>query len=115
MPLEQLQRLLPTLTPDEFAGTKLANTKLAMAITPYYFNLIDASDEECPVRRQVVPRLGRLISGHRSAYTYLPLSVDHFLTPREFTAHLVGLGFEVTEVRMLMFGTVALHVAEQPA
>lgn len=63
---------------------------------------------------QVVPRLGRLISGHRSAYTYLPLSVDHFLTPREFTAHLVGLGFEVTEVRMLMFGTVAMHVARKP-
>ena len=63
---------------------------------------------------QVVPRLGRLISGHRSAYTYLPLSVDHFMTPREFTAHLVGLGFEVTEVRMLMFGTVAMHVARKP-
>ncbi len=63
---------------------------------------------------QVVPRLGRLISGHRSAYTYLPLSVDHFLTPREFTAHLVGLGFEVTEVRMLMFGTVAMHIARKP-
>ncbi|MFA7249458.1 MAG: ubiquinone/menaquinone biosynthesis methyltransferase [Dehalococcoidia bacterium] len=64
--------------------------------------------------RQVVPRLGRLISGHRSAYTYLPLSVDHFLTPRQFTAHLLGLGFEVTEVRMLMFGTVAMHVARKP-
>lgn len=64
--------------------------------------------------KQVVPRLGRLITGHRSAYAYLPLSVDHFLTPREFTAHLVGLGFEVTEVRLLMFGTVAMHVARKP-
>ena len=63
---------------------------------------------------QVVPRIGRLLTGHRSAYTYLPLSVDHFLTPREFTAHLVGLGFEVMEVRMLMFGTVAMHVARKP-
>ena len=62
----------------------------------------------------VVPVLGKLLTGHRSAYTYLPLSVDHFLTPREFTAHLVGLGFEVTEVRMLMFGTVAMHVARKP-
>ena len=63
---------------------------------------------------RVVPRLGRLISGHRNAYQYLPLSVDHFLTPREFTAHLVGLGFEVTEVRLLMLGTVAMHVARKP-
>ena len=63
---------------------------------------------------QVVPRLGRAISGHRTAYAYLPLSVDRFLTPRQFTAHLVGLGFEMTEVRMLMLGTVALHVARKP-
>jgi lysine 2,3-aminomutase len=55
--LEQLRKLLPTLTPEEEAGTKLANTKLALAITPYFFNLIDASDEHCPIRRQVIPRL----------------------------------------------------------
>ena len=55
--LEQLQRFLPTLTPEEYAGTQLANTKLAMAITPYFFNLIDASDEHCPIRLQVIPRL----------------------------------------------------------
>ena len=63
---------------------------------------------------QVVPRLGRWVSGHASAFDYLPVSVDHFLTPREFTAHLAGLGFEVTAVRLLMFGTVALHVARKP-
>ena len=55
--LAQLQRLLPTLTPEEHAGTMLANTKLAMAITPYFFNLIDPADENCPIRRQVIPRL----------------------------------------------------------
>ena len=54
---EQLQRLLPTLTPEEFAGAKLANHKLALAITPYFFNLIDPADENCPIRRQVVPRV----------------------------------------------------------
>ncbi len=64
---------------------------------------------------QVVPRLGRAISGHRSAYTYLPVSVDHFLTPRELTARLVRHGFEVTQVRMLMLRTVALHVALKPS
>jgi lysine 2,3-aminomutase len=55
--LDQLSRLLPTLTPEEEAGTKLANTKLALAITPYFFNLIDPSDEHCPIRRQVIPRI----------------------------------------------------------
>src|SRR6266849_2812813 len=55
--LEQLQRLMPTLTPEEYAGTQLANTKLALGITPYFFNLIDPADELCPIRRQVVPRI----------------------------------------------------------
>src|SRR5258705_2283994 len=55
--LAQLQRLMPTLTPEEYAGTKLANTKLALAITPYFFNLIDPADEHCPIRRQVIPRI----------------------------------------------------------
>jgi lysine 2,3-aminomutase len=55
--LAQLQRLMPTLTPEEYAGTQLANTKLALGITPYFFNLIDPADENCPIRRQVIPRI----------------------------------------------------------
>lgn len=55
--LEQLERFLPTLTPQERAGILLANHKLALAITPYFFNLIDPEDENCPIRRQVVPRI----------------------------------------------------------
>src|SRR3984957_12354630 len=55
--LEQLERLMTTLTPEEHAGTLLANSKLALAITPYFFNLIDPADENCPIRRQVIPRI----------------------------------------------------------
>jgi lysine 2,3-aminomutase len=55
--LDQLQRLMPTLTPEEHAGTVLANSKLALAITPYFFNLIDPTDEFCPIRWQVIPRI----------------------------------------------------------
>ncbi|HEU5397317.1 MAG TPA: KamA family radical SAM protein [Verrucomicrobiae bacterium] len=54
---EQLQKFLPTLTPEELAGARLANTKLALAITPYFFNLIDPADENCPVRLQVIPKV----------------------------------------------------------
>lgn len=55
--LAQLQKLLPSLTPEELAGTQLANHKLALAITPYFFNLIDPGNENCPIRRQIVPRI----------------------------------------------------------
>jgi lysine 2,3-aminomutase len=55
--LEQLEKLLPTLTTEERMGAILANTRLAMAIPPYFFNLIDPTDENCPIRRQVIPRI----------------------------------------------------------
>jgi lysine 2,3-aminomutase len=55
--IEYLERLMPTLTPEERAGTILSNSKLAMAITPYFFNLIDPADENCPIRWQVIPRI----------------------------------------------------------
>ena len=54
--VEQLERLMPTLSPEEAAGAALANHKLALAITPYFFNLIDPADENCPIRWQVIPR-----------------------------------------------------------
>jgi len=45
------------LTDVERAGVLLAGTKLAMSITPHFFNLIDRENPDCPIRRQVIPRL----------------------------------------------------------
>ena len=45
------------LTDEERAGVLLAGNKLAMSITPHFFNLIDRDDPECPIRRQVIPRI----------------------------------------------------------
>lgn len=45
------------LTDEERAGVLLAGTKLAMSITPHFFNLIDKDDPDCPIRRQVIPRI----------------------------------------------------------
>lgn len=54
--LEQLEELLE-LSPDERAGCHFANKKLALAITPYFFNLINRSDPKDPIRQQVIPRI----------------------------------------------------------
>ena len=54
---EQLEKYMPTLLPEESEGSRLANTKLALGITPYFFNLIDATDENCPIRWQGIPRI----------------------------------------------------------
>lgn len=48
------------LTPEEREGCAFANRKLALAITPYFFNLIDRDDPECPIRKQVIPRSGEI-------------------------------------------------------
>jgi len=45
------------LIEEERAGILLTGTKLAVAITPHFFNLIDPEDPNCPIRRQVVPRV----------------------------------------------------------
>jgi len=50
-----------TLTADEKAGCAFASKKLALAITPYFFNLIDRNNPDCPVRKQVIPRSGEML------------------------------------------------------
>jgi lysine 2,3-aminomutase len=52
----QLAGLLPAISPAEVAGARLASHKLALGITPYFFNLIHPEEEHCPIRQQVVPR-----------------------------------------------------------
>ncbi|MBL9159125.1 MAG: KamA family radical SAM protein [Verrucomicrobiales bacterium] len=54
--LKQLEEHL-ALTPDERNGVLLSGTKLAMAITPHFFNLIDRENPDCPIRRQIIPRV----------------------------------------------------------
>lgn len=54
--LTELEQRLE-LTDVERAGALLAGKKLAMSITPHFFNLIDRDDPDCPIRRQVIPRL----------------------------------------------------------
>lgn len=54
--LAQLEQHL-NLVEEERAGVILAGTKLALAITPHYFNLIDRDNPNCPMRRQLVPRI----------------------------------------------------------
>lgn len=58
--VEQLEQLM-TLTPDEKAGCAHANHKLALAITPYFFNLIDRENPDCPIRKQLIPRGGEMV------------------------------------------------------
>jgi demethylmenaquinone methyltransferase / 2-methoxy-6-polyprenyl-1,4-benzoquinol methylase len=59
----------------------------------------------------VLPRLGRLVSKHRSAYSYLPASVGTFPSPPEFAATISSHGFRSVRAVPLSLGVVYLYVA----
>ncbi|SRR6056297_1321324 len=61
---------------------------------------------------RILPVIGRIVSGHPWAYTYLPESVKRFPGPDELADKLVGAGFETAEYELLSFGIAAIHSAE---
>jgi len=58
----------------------------------------------------VLPLLGRLISSHGSAYSYLPESVLRFPEPPELARRMAESGFDGVTWQRLTGGIVALHV-----
>jgi demethylmenaquinone methyltransferase/2-methoxy-6-polyprenyl-1,4-benzoquinol methylase len=59
--------------------------------------------------RLVVPRIGRLISGHGDAYEYLPVSVVGFPYGEAFAGLLREAGFRDVCATAMTFGTVYLY------
>ena len=64
--------------------------------------------------RYVLPRIGRLVSGHQSAYTYLPSSVGAFHGPAAFRQLMTEAGFAETRAVSLTFGVVYLYEGTKP-
>ncbi len=64
--------------------------------------------------RHVLPRIGSLISGHSSAYTYLPASVGSFPKPEAIMAALAATGFSHVKADSLSLGIVYLYSASKP-
>jgi demethylmenaquinone methyltransferase/2-methoxy-6-polyprenyl-1,4-benzoquinol methylase len=62
---------------------------------------------------RVLPAVGRLVSGHPSAYAYLPASVSTFPAPAEVGRMLEDHGFSQVESDSLTGGIVYLHVARR--
>jgi len=64
--------------------------------------------------RRIVPLLGRLIAGERSAYAYLSASTEGFKTPDELTAIMREAGLVEVSYQRFMAGTIAVHVGTRP-
>ena len=63
---------------------------------------------------KLLPFVGGLISGSRSAYQYLPDSVVRFPDQKELVARMKQVGFERVEYQNLTGGIAALHLATRP-
>jgi demethylmenaquinone methyltransferase / 2-methoxy-6-polyprenyl-1,4-benzoquinol methylase len=62
----------------------------------------------------VLPTVGATISGHGTAYSYLPRSVATFPNGDELAAHLLAAGFQSVTWEPLTFGVAALHIGQRP-
>jgi len=61
--------------------------------------------------KRILPRLGRIISGSKFAYSYLPASVEKFPTPDDLIAKLSAAGFTDPSYELWTGGSVALYRA----
>jgi demethylmenaquinone methyltransferase/2-methoxy-6-polyprenyl-1,4-benzoquinol methylase len=88
-------------------GGRLAILEFAIPTTPL-FRAVYLS-----YFRHILPRIGRLISGHGAAYGYLPASVGAFASPSEFMDLLQNHGFQEVSADSLTFGSVFLYTARR--
>ena len=63
----------------------------------------------------VLPAIGRVVSGHPTAYSYLPESVKHFPVEEELASRMSRAGFVDVRWESLTFGVAAVHVGEKAA
>jgi demethylmenaquinone methyltransferase/2-methoxy-6-polyprenyl-1,4-benzoquinol methylase len=87
-------------------GGRLAILEFAMPTSPLFRQLY------LSYFRHVLPRIGRWISGHATAYAYLPASVDVF-EPQKFMELLRQSGFADVRADPMTFGSVFLYTAKR--
>jgi len=62
---------------------------------------------------RLLPFIGGVVSGHRTAYRYLPASVATFPAEEELAARMHDAGFTNVRWTSLSFGIAAIHVGEK--
>ena len=63
---------------------------------------------------RVLPLIGGIISGHHTAYRYLPASVAHFPAEAELARRMSAAGFADVRWESLSLGIAAIHSGRKP-
>ena len=63
---------------------------------------------------KIIPILGKIISGNREAYEYLPSSILAFPKPERFALILNNIGLKTAKVRRMTFGVCTEYLAVKP-
>jgi ubiquinone/menaquinone biosynthesis methyltransferase len=59
---------------------------------------------------QIIPRLGKMVTGDADSYQYLVESIRRFPSPIDFKQMLEAAGFSRVSYQTFTFGVVALHI-----
>ncbi|HEX7594765.1 MAG TPA: ubiquinone/menaquinone biosynthesis methyltransferase [Gemmatimonadaceae bacterium] len=123
LPSGQLAGAIVAFGIRNVAGLEAALKEVFRVITPGgRFVILEFSTPRLRVVRAlyqayfhyVLPLIGRLVSGHRTAYHYLPRSVANFPVEEELAKKLENAGFNKVTWTSLSFGVAAIHVGERP-
>ena len=86
-----------------------------------YLVVLEFSNPKCAFVRfiyrlyshYILPTIGKIVSKHNSAYTYLPESIDLFPAPETFIEMLREAGFSNIERHSQSLGIAQIYVAQK--
>ena len=64
--------------------------------------------------KTILPKIGRMVSSDKSAYTYLPESVEAFPDGADFLRILENVGFKQSQCKALTFGISSIYSGAKP-
>ena len=103
--LEDLQRGLSEMRRITKPGGRVVTLEITRPAVPIWSQVFGV------YFHRVVPTVGALVAGDRHAYTYLPRSVDRFVSPDALSNLMRAVGFREACFRRLGLGTIAIHTA----
>src|SRR6266851_9143812 len=102
--LEDLERGLAEMRRVTMGGGRVVTLDIVRPALPVWGAVFSA------YFNHVVPAIGALVAGDRQAYTYLPQSVERFVTPDELARMMEKAGLREVRYGRFGLGTIALHI-----